>query len=60
MRRLARWALVAAGLLLAVIVGNFIYGWTAPGPLTREVTVLIKPGSSITLAARQLEKTTAL
>jgi len=56
MRRLARWALVAAGLLLAVIVGNFIYGWTAPGPLTREVTVLIKPGSSITLAARQLEK----
>jgi len=56
MRRLARWALVAAGLLLAVIAGNFIYGWTAPGPLTREVAVVIKPGSSITLAARQLEK----
>lgn len=56
MRRLAKWALLAAGLLLAVIAGNFIYGWTAPGPLAREVTVLIKPGSSITLAARQLEK----
>lgn len=56
MRRLAKWALLAAALLLAVIAGNFIYGWTAPGPLTREVTVVIKPGSSITLAAQQLEK----
>ncbi len=36
--------------------GNFVYGWTAAGPLTREVTVVIKPGSSITLAAEQLEK----
>ena len=56
MRRLARWAILAAALLLAVIAGNFIYGWTAPGPLEREVTVVIKPGSSITLAAQQLEK----
>ena len=42
----------AAGL----IAGNFVYGWTAPGPLDREVTVVIKPGSSITLAAESLEK----
>ena len=56
MRRLARWAILAAALLLAIIAGNFIYGWTAPGPLEREVTVVIKPGSSITLAAQQLEK----
>lgn len=56
MRRLAKWAVLAAALLLAVIAGNFIYGWTAPGPLDREVTVVIKPGSSITLAAQQLEK----
>ena len=56
MRRPARWAILAAALLLAVIAGNFIYGWTAPGPLEREVTVVIKPGSSITLAAQQLEK----
>jgi UPF0755 protein len=55
MRRLARWAILAAALLLAIIAGNFIYGWTAPGPLEREVTVVIKPGSSITLAAQQLE-----
>jgi UPF0755 protein len=56
MRRLARWAILAAALLLAIIAGNFIYGWTAPGPLEREVTVVIKPGSSITLAAQQLQK----
>ena len=56
MRRLAKWAILAAALLLAVIAGNFIYGWAAPGPLERETTVVIKPGSSITSAAQQLEK----
>ena len=56
MRRLATWAIIAAALLLAVIAGNFILGWTAPGPLEREVSVVIKPGSSITSAARQLEQ----
>lgn len=56
MRKIAKWAIIAAALLLALIAGNFVYGWTAPGPLTREVTVVIKPGSSITLAAAQLEK----
>lgn len=55
-RNLAKWAIIAAALLLAIIAGNFVYGWTAEGPLTREVTVVIKPGSSITLAAEQLEK----
>lgn len=56
MRKIAKWAIIAAALLLTLIAGNFVYGWTAPGPLTREVTVVIKPGSSITLAAAQLEK----
>ncbi len=56
MRKLAKWAIIAAALLLAIITGNFVYGWTAPGPLTRETSVVIKPGSSITLAAAQLEK----
>jgi UPF0755 protein len=55
-RSIAKWAIIAAALLLAIIAGNFVYGWTAPGPLTREVTVVIKPGSSITLAAESLEK----
>ena len=57
MRRLATWAILAAALLLAVIAGNFIYGWTAAGPLERKTSVVIKPGSSITSAAQQLEKT---
>ncbi len=57
MRNLAKWAIIAAALLLALIVGNFVYGWTAPGPLSREATVVIKSGSSITLAAEQLEET---
>ncbi|MGB5077197.1 MAG: endolytic transglycosylase MltG [Sphingorhabdus sp.] len=56
MRSFAKWILIAAILLLVLIGGNFVYGWTAPGPLPREATVLIKPGSSITLAAEQLEK----
>jgi UPF0755 protein len=55
MRNLAKYAIIAAALLLALIAGNFIYGWTADGPLTRETTVVIKPGSSITSAAEQLE-----
>ena len=55
-RRIAKWAVVAAALLLALVAGNFIHGWTAPGPLERETTVIIKPGSSMMSAARQLEK----
>jgi UPF0755 protein len=55
-RNVAKWAVIAAALLLAVIAGNFVYGWTAPGPLTREASVVIKPGSSITSAAEQLER----
>ena len=58
--RLAKWAVVAAALLLAAIAGNFIYGWTAPGPLERAATVIIKPGSSMMSAARQLEKSGAV
>ncbi len=56
MRRLAKWVIAPALLLVLLIGGNFIYGWTAAGPSTREVTVVIKPGSSIRLAAQQLEK----
>jgi UPF0755 protein len=55
-RKIAKWAIVAAVLLLALIAGNFVYGWTAPGPLTSEMAVVVKPGSSITQAAAQLEK----
>jgi UPF0755 protein len=54
--RLAKWAVLAAALLLTIIAVNFIRGWTAPGPLERETTVIIKPGSSMMSAAQQLEK----
>lgn len=56
MQSIIKW-LSGIALLLALLVGgNFLYGWTAPGPLQREVSVVISPGSSITLAARVLEK----
>lgn len=57
---IAKWAVIAAAVLLAVIAGTFIQGWTAPGPLERETTVIIKPGSSMISAARQLEKSGAI
>jgi UPF0755 protein len=56
MRRLAKWVLIIAGLLVALIGGNFIYGWHAVGPSARDVTVIIKPGSSLPMAAKALEK----
>jgi UPF0755 protein len=55
-RGIAKWVIGLALAGLLVIGGNFFYGWTAAGPLDREVTVVIKPGSSIALVARQLEK----
>ena len=59
-RRIAKWAVIVAALLLTVTAGNFIYGWTAPGPLERAATVIIKPGSSMMSAAQQLEKSGAV
>jgi UPF0755 protein len=56
MPKVIKWV-IGLGLLVALIIGgNFVYGWTAPGPSERDVTVVIKPGSSIRLAANQLEK----
>ncbi|MCE2830042.1 MAG: endolytic transglycosylase MltG [Sphingomonadales bacterium] len=56
MGRPLKWLLIAGGLLFLIVAGNFVHGWTADGPSEREVTVIIKPGSSIRLAAGQLEK----
>jgi UPF0755 protein len=55
-RRVLTWIVLPLVLLLLLIGGNFLYGWTAAGPSARAVTVVIKPGSSIALAAKQLEK----
>jgi UPF0755 protein len=51
-----KWLLIVPALLIALVGGNFVYGWHAAGPSTREVTVVIKPGSSIRLAAASLQK----
>lgn len=51
---IAFFAIVA--LLLAVSAGNFIYGWTAAGPLTADKTVQIPNGVTMTAAAKQLEE----
>ncbi len=56
MGRPLKWLLVGIGALMLIIAVNFVYGWTAAGPAARDVTVVIKPGSSIRLAAEQLEK----
>ncbi len=56
MRRLAKWVLIIGALLVAILGGNFVYGWHAAGPSTRDVTVVIKPGSSIRDAAKSLEQ----
>jgi UPF0755 protein len=56
MPKAVKW-LGGLGLILILIIGgNFIYGWNAPGPSQRDVTIVIKPGSSIALAAAQMEK----
>jgi UPF0755 protein len=51
-----KWLLIVPALFIALVAGNFVYGWNAAGPSTRDVTVVIKPGSSIRLAADQLQK----
>jgi UPF0755 protein len=56
MSRTLKWILFIPVLLIALVGGNFVYGWNAAGPSTREVTVVVKPGSSIRLVAGQLEK----
>jgi UPF0755 protein len=52
--------LVALGLLLAVLLlvvgGFFLSGWTNPGPAAKPVPVLIAPGSSLAKAADTLEQ----
>lgn len=48
--------LIIPALLFALVAGNFVYGWHAEGPSKRDVTVIIKPGSSIRMAAQSLQK----
>lgn len=56
MSRMLKIAMVLLALFVALVGGNFVYGWHAAGPSAREVTVVVKPGSSIRLVAAQLQK----
>jgi len=56
MGRMLKGALILFALFVALVGGNFVYGWHAAGPSAREVTVVIKSGSSIRLVAAQLQK----
>ena len=56
MRKLGKIIVALAALLLLIVGGNFVYGWNAKGPSQRDVTIIIKPGSSLPLAAKSLEK----
>jgi UPF0755 protein len=56
MSRMLKIAMVLVALFVALVGGNFVYGWHAAGPSAREVTVVVKPGSGIRLVAAQLQK----
>ena len=56
MSRALKWMLIIPALLLALVGGNFVYGWHASGPSQRVVTVVVKSGSGIRLVAKQLQK----
>ena len=56
MSRMLKWLLIVPALLIALVGGNFVYGWHAAGPSQREVTVVVKSGSGIRLVAKQLQK----
>ena len=56
MSRMLKIAMVLLALFVALVGGNFVYGWHAAGPSAREVTVVVKPGSGIRLVAAQLQK----
>ena len=56
MPRTLKWVLIVPALLIALVGGNFVYGWHASGPSAREVTVVVKSGSGIRLVAKQLQK----
>lgn len=56
MRRLGCLILVTAAVIMALLAGNFIYGWHASGPLEHQRTIVIKSGSSLSMAAQVMEE----
>ncbi|GAA0483328.1 hypothetical protein GCM10009096_27160 [Parasphingorhabdus litoris] len=56
MRRFGCLILVVAAVIVGLVAGNFIYGWTAAGPLEAERQFIVKPGSSLGMAAKAMEE----
>lgn len=56
MRKIGCFIILAVLALIAVVGGNFVYGWYADGPSNREVTIEIRQGSTLRDAAEALEK----
>ncbi len=56
MRRFGCLILAIATVIVGLVAGNFIYGWTASGPLEQERTFIVQSGSSLGMAARALEE----
>lgn len=55
MVRMVKWLLLGAALLFAFVGGNFVYGWTASGPLTADKTLSVPQGASLSGMAQILE-----
>lgn len=55
MRRLGCLVIVVAGLIVLALAVNFIWGWSASGPLEEDRTIVIKSGSTLGMAAEALE-----
>lgn len=56
MRKIAYFIILLVVAAIAVVGGNFIYGWQADGPSEREVTIEITQGSTLRDAAKALEQ----
>jgi UPF0755 protein len=55
MFRFAKFLLLGAGLLLLFVGGNFVYGWTAGGPLAVDKTISVPQGATLAGMAQILE-----
>jgi UPF0755 protein len=55
MFRFARFLLLGAALLLLFVGGNFVYGWTAGGPLASDKTISVPQGATLAGMAQILE-----
>ncbi len=60
MRKIGLFILVLAIGAALLVGGNFVYGWSAPGPAPKDLTVVIKEGSTLSAAAETLEQDGAI